>query len=152
MFGPVGIVPATNQIREGRMAKKKKAKETDAGTLGRLSKAGEDALTRFVEELGKNERVTDAVGRAMAAKGRLDDGAKRAVGQVGLAAAEELKDLRKHIERWRSAWPSSRRTQAQARCEAANGQAANDHDYHACEKPAAPEPPPAPEPPASPES
>jgi len=81
------------------MAKKKKPKETDTGALGRLSKAGEDALTRLVEELGKNERVTDAVGRAMAAKDRLDDGAKRAVGQVGLAAAEELKDLRKHIER-----------------------------------------------------
>jgi hypothetical protein len=81
------------------MAKKKKEKETDAGTLGRLSKAGEDALTRLVEELGKNERVTDAVARAMTAKGKLDDGAKRAVGQVGLAAAEELKDLRKHVER-----------------------------------------------------
>jgi polyhydroxyalkanoate synthesis regulator phasin len=81
------------------MAKKKKAKESDAGTLGRLSKAGEDALTRLVEELGKNERVSDAVGRAMSAKGKLDEGAKRAVGGVGLAAAEELKDLRKHIER-----------------------------------------------------
>jgi hypothetical protein len=81
------------------MAKKKKAKESDAGTLGRLSKAGEDALTRLVEELGKNERVTDAVARAMSAKGRLDEGAKRAVGGVGLAAADELKDLRKHIER-----------------------------------------------------
>jgi polyhydroxyalkanoate synthesis regulator phasin len=81
------------------MAKKKKAKETDAGTLGRLSKVGEDALTRLVEELGKNERVTDAVAKAMSAKGKLDDGAKRAVGQVGLAAADELKDLRTHIER-----------------------------------------------------
>jgi hypothetical protein len=81
------------------MAKKKKAKETDAGTLGRLSKVGEDALTRLVEELGKNERVTDAVAKAMSAKGKLDEGAKRAVAQVGLAAADELKDLRKHIER-----------------------------------------------------
>jgi hypothetical protein len=81
------------------MAKKKKAKETDAGTLGRLSKVGEDALTRLVEELGKNERVTDAVAKAMSAKGKLDEGAKRAVGQVGLAAADELKDLRTHIER-----------------------------------------------------
>ncbi len=81
------------------MAKKKKAKETEASTLGRLSKAGEEALTRLVEELGKNERVTDAVGRAMSAKGKLDDASKRALGQVGVAAAEELKDLRKHIER-----------------------------------------------------
>lgn len=81
------------------MAKKKKAKESDAGALGRFSKAGEDALTRLVDELGKNERVSDAVARAMSAKGKLDEGAKRAVGGVGLAAAEELKDLRKHIER-----------------------------------------------------
>ncbi|HXV34814.1 MAG TPA: hypothetical protein VD769_12455 [Gaiellaceae bacterium] len=81
------------------MAKKKKAKETDAGTLGRLSKAGEETITRLVEELGKNERITDAMARAMAAKGKLDEGAKRAAGQVGLAAADELKDLRRHIER-----------------------------------------------------
>jgi polyhydroxyalkanoate synthesis regulator phasin len=82
------------------MAKKKKAKETaDAGTLGRLSKAGEDAVTRLFDELGKNERVTDALGRAMSAKGKLDESAKKAVGQVGLAAADELKDLRSHIER-----------------------------------------------------
>lgn len=80
------------------MAKKKK-KETDATPLSRLSKAGEDALTRLIEELGKNERLTDALGKAMSAKGRVDDGAKRALGQVGLAAADELKDLRKHIER-----------------------------------------------------
>ncbi len=81
------------------MAKKTKAKETDAGTLGRLSKAGEDTVTRLVEELGKNERITDAIARAMTAKGKLDEGAKRAVGQVGLAAKDELSDLRKHIER-----------------------------------------------------
>jgi polyhydroxyalkanoate synthesis regulator phasin len=78
--------------------KKTKAKETET-TLGRFSKAGEEALTRLVEELGKNERVTDAVARAMSAKGRLDEGAKRAVGGVGLAAAEELKELRTHIEK-----------------------------------------------------
>ena len=80
------------------MAKKKK-KEIDEGTLGRLSKAGEDAVTRLIEELGKNERVTDTIARAMSAKGRVDDGAKRAFGSVGLAASDELKDLRKHIER-----------------------------------------------------
>ena len=81
------------------MAKKKKAKETDAGTLGRLSKAGEDAFTRLFDELGRNERVTDALSRAMSAKGKLDESARRTLGQVGLAAADELKDLRTHIER-----------------------------------------------------
>jgi polyhydroxyalkanoate synthesis regulator phasin len=82
------------------MAKEKKAKETtDAGTLGRLSKAGEDAVTRLFDELGKNERVTDALGKAMSAKGKVDESAKKALGQVGLAAADELEDLRSHIER-----------------------------------------------------
>jgi len=80
------------------MAKKKK-KDAEPTPLSRLSKAGEDALTRLVEELGKNERMTDALNKAMSAKGRFDDGAKRALGQVGVAAADELKDLRKHIER-----------------------------------------------------
>jgi hypothetical protein len=80
------------------MAKKKQETEAE-GTLGRLSKAGEDALTRLFDELGKNERVTDALGKATSAKGKLDEGARRALGQVGLAASDELKDLRKHIER-----------------------------------------------------
>jgi len=81
------------------MAKKKKAKETTDGTLGRLSKAGEDAFTKLFDELGKNERVTDALSKAMSAKGKVDESAKRALGQVGLAAADELKDLRSHIAR-----------------------------------------------------
>jgi len=133
------------------MAKKKKAKETDAGTLGRLSKAGEDALTRLVEELGKNERVTDAVARAMAAKDKLDDGAKRAVGQVGLAAAEELKDLRKHIERLEkrlAKLEADAKPKPAAKPRTTKPRATTTR----AKKPTAPKPPPAPEPPASPES
>lgn len=76
-----------------------KKDETNGGTLGRLSKRGEEALTRLVDELGKNERVTDALDRAMSAKGRLDGASRRALGQVGLAAADELRDLRTHIEK-----------------------------------------------------
>jgi hypothetical protein len=79
------------------MAKQKQ--ETDGGTLGRLSKRGEDAITRLVDELGKNDRVTDALDRALSAKGKLDGASRRALGQVGLAAADELQDLRKQIER-----------------------------------------------------
>jgi hypothetical protein len=128
------------------MAKKKKAKETDAGTLGRLSKAGEETLTKLVEELGKNERITDAMARAMAAKGKLDEGAKRAAGQVGLAAADELKDLRRHIERLEKrlaklesdAKPKPRTTKPRTTTRTA-----------AAKKPSAPKPPPAAEPPAA---
>jgi hypothetical protein len=133
------------------MAKKKKAKETDAGTLGRLSKAGEETLTRLVEELGKNERVTDAIARAMSAKGKLDDGAKRAVGQVGLAAADELKDLRRHIERLEKRLA---KLEADAKPKpAAKPRTAKPRTTTATRaKPAAPKPPPpAAEPPATPE-
>jgi hypothetical protein len=80
------------------MAKKTK-KDTEAGTLGRLSKRGEEAVTKLMEELGKNERVTEALARAMSAKGRVDGASRKALSQAGVAAADELKDLRKHIER-----------------------------------------------------
>ena len=73
--------------------------ETESGTLGRLSKRGEDAITRLVDELGRNDRVTDAFGRAMSAKGKLDGASRRALGQVGLAASDELQDLRKQVQR-----------------------------------------------------
>jgi hypothetical protein len=74
-------------------------KETESSTLGRLSKRGEEALTRLVDEVGKNERVSDAVNRALSAKGRLDGASRRARGGVGLAGADEVKELRKQVER-----------------------------------------------------
>ena len=81
------------------MAKKKTTKkETEAGTIGRLSKRGEEAVSWLVDELTKNERVTEALARAMAAKGKVEEGSRKALGQVGVAATDELKDLRKHIE------------------------------------------------------
>ena len=80
------------------MAKKKTKKETEAGTIGRLSKRGEEAVSKLVDELTKNERVTEALARAMTAKGKVEEGSRKALGQVGVAASDELKDLRKHIE------------------------------------------------------
>lgn len=74
-------------------------KQEMEGTFGRLSKRGEEAITRLVDELGKNDRVTDALGRAASAKGKLDGASRRALGQVGVAAADELQDLRKQVER-----------------------------------------------------
>jgi len=76
-----------------------KEKEGDGGMVNRLAGRGEEAVTRLVEELGKNPRVTDALERAMSAKGKIDQSARGALGQVGLAAADELKELRKQIER-----------------------------------------------------
>ena len=73
--------------------------EGETGVITKLSKAGEDAVTKIVEELGKNERVTDAVARAMSAKGKDDEQARKTLGQVGVAGADEIKSLRKHLER-----------------------------------------------------
>ena len=74
-------------------------KQEPEGTLGRLSKRGEEAITRLVDEIGKNERVTDALGRAASARGKLDGASRRARGGVGLAGADELNELRKQVER-----------------------------------------------------
>jgi hypothetical protein len=80
------------------MATKEK-KQEDGGVVGKLAGRGEEALTRVIEGLGKNPRVTDALDRAMGAKGRLDEGARSALTQVGLAAAEEIRELRAQLER-----------------------------------------------------
>lgn len=81
------------------MATGQKKNDSDDGVVGRLSRRGEEAVTRLMDELGRNERVADALHRAVSAKGRLDSASRRALGQVGLAAAEEIKDLRKQLER-----------------------------------------------------
>jgi polyhydroxyalkanoate synthesis regulator phasin len=74
-------------------------KSDNGGTVNRLAARGEEAVTRLVEELSKNPRVTDAIARAMDAKGKVEQSARGTLSQVGLAAADELKDLRKQIER-----------------------------------------------------
>ena len=74
-------------------------KPSDGGMVNRLAGRGEEAVTRLVEELGKNPRVTDALSRVMDAKTKIDQSARGAVAQAGLAAADELKELRKQIER-----------------------------------------------------
>jgi polyhydroxyalkanoate synthesis regulator phasin len=74
-------------------------KPNDGGPFNRLAGRGEEAVTKLVEELSKNPRVTDALGRVMDAKTRIDQSARGAVAQAGLAAADELKELRKQIER-----------------------------------------------------
>jgi polyhydroxyalkanoate synthesis regulator phasin len=74
-------------------------KSDDGGTVNRLAARGEEAVTRLIEELSKNPRVTEAVERAMETKDKIDQSARGALGQFGVAAADELKELRKQIER-----------------------------------------------------
>ncbi|HEY7195573.1 MAG TPA: hypothetical protein VH306_00130 [Gaiellaceae bacterium] len=70
----------------------------EGGVVGRLAGKGEEALRGFVDELGKNPRVTDAMGKATNAKGRLDGASRSMLSQVGIGAAEELRDLREHVD------------------------------------------------------
>jgi hypothetical protein len=74
-------------------------RETDGGVLGRLAGRGEDAVTRLMDELGRNPRVTEALGRAMAGKGKVDEATRRTLGRVGLAASDELQDLRRRVDK-----------------------------------------------------
>jgi hypothetical protein len=76
-----------------------KDKKQDGNVVGRLAGRGEEALTRVMDGLGRNPRVTDALDRAMSAKGRLDEASRSALNQVGLAAAEEVRELRSQLER-----------------------------------------------------
>jgi polyhydroxyalkanoate synthesis regulator phasin len=80
------------------MAQRRK-KPDEGGFVERLAERGEEAVTRLVDELSNNARVSDALGKAMSAKGKVDAGARRTLSQMGVAAADELKDLRKQIER-----------------------------------------------------
>ena len=74
-------------------------KESDPGVVSRLAGRGEEAVTRVMDELGRNPRVSDALAKAMSAKGKLDEASRAALAQAGLAAAEELKDLRGEIKK-----------------------------------------------------
>jgi polyhydroxyalkanoate synthesis regulator phasin len=80
------------------MAESKKP-EDGGGTIGRLAGRGEEAVTRLVEELGKNPRVSEVIDRALASKVKVEQSARGALAQAGVAAADELKELRKQIER-----------------------------------------------------
>lgn len=72
--------------------------ENETGVMTKLAGRGEEAVNRLMEELGKNERVTDALARAMEAKGKVDERTRKTLGTVGLAAADQIEGLRKQLE------------------------------------------------------
>jgi polyhydroxyalkanoate synthesis regulator phasin len=69
------------------------------GALGKLTSKGEEAVTRLMEELGKNPRVTDALARTMAAKGKVDAKTRATLRDAGLATADGIKELRLNLEK-----------------------------------------------------
>ncbi len=72
-------------------------KAGDASVVGRLAERGEEAMNRLTDELGRNSKVTEAVARALAAKGMLDSASRTALLQVGLAPAEDVRELRRRV-------------------------------------------------------
>jgi hypothetical protein len=79
------------------MATKTK-KDENSGVVGRLAGKGEEALTKLMDELGRNERVTEALSRAMNAKDKLDVTSRGALHGIGLAPVDEVRDLQTRLE------------------------------------------------------
>ena len=73
-------------------------KDDNSGVVGRLAGKGEEALTKLMDELGRNERVTEALSRAANAKGRLDVTSRAALHGIGLAPVDDVSDLQKRLE------------------------------------------------------
>jgi hypothetical protein len=72
-------------------------KSSDAGVVGRLAGRGEEAMSRLLDELGRNRTLTEGLTRALAAKGMLDSASRTALTQVGLAPAEDVRELRGRV-------------------------------------------------------
>ncbi len=70
----------------------------EGSVVSRLAGRGEETVTRFMDELGRNPRVTEALARALAAKGKVDEGTRRALAQIGLAPADEVRQLTLRLE------------------------------------------------------
>jgi hypothetical protein len=79
------------------MATKTK-KDESSGVVGRLAGRGEEALTKLMDELGRNERVTEALSRAMNARDKLDSTSRAALHGIGLAPVDDVRDLQKRLE------------------------------------------------------
>ncbi len=76
-------------------AQKKKA---EASVITKLAEKGEETIHRLVEEAEKSPTLSDAMHRALAAKSKLDSASRSALLQVGLAPAEEVRELRRNLE------------------------------------------------------
>ena len=74
-----------------------KRKKEPESLVERLADRGEEAVSRLLGEL--NPRMSDARDKAMSAKGRVDSASRAALAQMGVAAADEIKDLRGQLER-----------------------------------------------------
>ena len=73
-------------------------KKPEAGMITKLAEKGEETIHRLVEEAEKSPTLSDAIHRAMLAKSKLDSASRSALLQVGLAPAEDVRELRGKLE------------------------------------------------------
>lgn len=76
-------------------AQKKKA---ESSVIGRLAERGEETIHRLVEEAEKSSTVADALHKAITAKSKLDSASRAALLQIGLAPAEDVRELRRKLD------------------------------------------------------
>ena len=74
-----------------------KRKKEPENLVERLAERGEEAVSRVLGEV--SPRISAAFDRATSTKGRVDSASRAALTQLGLAAADEIKDLRGQLER-----------------------------------------------------
>ena len=73
-------------------------KKPEASVITKLAEKGEETIHRLVEEAEKSPTLSDAIHRAMSAKSKLDSASRSALLQVGLAPAEDVRELRGKLE------------------------------------------------------
>jgi polyhydroxyalkanoate synthesis regulator phasin len=73
--------------------------KTDAGFVTRLADRGGETMHRFADEVVKQPMVSDAIGKANAARGRLERVSRFVFEQLGIAPAGEVEKLRKEVSR-----------------------------------------------------
>ena len=76
-----------------------KEKKDDAGLVTRLADRGGETVQRFADEVVKQPMVSDALGKANAAKGRLERVSRVVLEQLGIAPAGDVEKLRNEVTR-----------------------------------------------------
>ena len=72
---------------------------SEGSTIGRLADKGEETVTKLIDELAKNPRVTEALSRVMEMKGKADQATRKTIANASGATAGEIKNLRTRLER-----------------------------------------------------
>ena len=73
-------------------------KKPEASVITKLAEKGEETIHRLVGEAEKSPTLSDAIHRAKSAKSKLDSASRSALLQMGLAPAEDVRELQRKLE------------------------------------------------------